>query len=686
MTWRLILLALVLAGIGLRLTFFATSVAHLQPSSDESITMLMAEEIRQGDVRLLFMAQPYLFPLESYWIAPFVRMLPHDAFGARLPALLMHLAAVGLWLVILRRLCAGAAFAAAAALVLAPSCYVLMIQSGYALPGYPSLLLLFAVNVLLADRARRAARPAPWLAASGFFAGLAFSGHMLALPYVAACAVFACVAQGWRAIGRRALVFGTGTLAGLGPFIVARILFPGAHAAVTAPVAWTKVLKRLWSPTLDYTLAGTLGLYIPPFPDETAGPGLFPALAAPFAALVAALLLGLAIWRGARAAAALRQRRLPQLELVDLLLAVALLNLLLFATNKRADSSSYRYLLLTAAAFPLLLGRLAARGRAWTAAVLLLSASLVALNLGSARRLLDQWRAPDFAERVAKNADLRPALDVLRDLDVSHAVASYGAAYRIAFLSGGRVTCAQPFNERFPHWPLPFKEEVDRVPRVAYVLTEGIRFLKPSVFERHLEAMGVTCSSATAGAFQLYYDFQADYDFDRGRLLPPDRLTTRAQPPAMADKLNDGAFVLPWTTPGLQQGGEWIEATWDEPLPLNRAVLLFGIYRDDYPRTLDVHLLRADGWQPFATGLPGAPDKFEVRFGRPLYGRTARILRLNGEVAAGIRVLSNEPRTNRNWTVAEIEIYTEAPHDGDETTGRPGGAVVSSAPSRNPFR
>jgi hypothetical protein len=43
-------------------------------------------------------------------------------------------------------------------------------------------------------------------------------------------------------------------------------------------------------------------------------------------------------------------------------------------------------------------------------------------------------------------------------------------------LSDERIICAQPVNERFPGWPIPYKDDVDQAERVALVLIELARF------------------------------------------------------------------------------------------------------------------------------------------------------------------------------------------------------------------
>jgi len=65
-----VLAALLLLGLALRVSFFAISVHRIPPMADEAITALQAKQILQGHCPLLFTAQPYMFPLESYLNVP----------------------------------------------------------------------------------------------------------------------------------------------------------------------------------------------------------------------------------------------------------------------------------------------------------------------------------------------------------------------------------------------------------------------------------------------------------------------------------------------------------------------------------------------------------------------------------------------------------------------------------------
>lgn len=666
------LLALLAIGVALRVHFGFVSVTHLQPSSDESILMLQAQDIRAGARPLLFTAQPYLFPLESYLIAPFVKWLPATALGARVVPFLLQLAALAAGLLLLRRIAHGPAWFAGAALMLVPSAYLLMVQSAYRPPAYSALLLLFPLCLGLADQARRSSQPALWLMATGSCCGLAFSGHMLALPYVAASLLLAVAVPDRRQIVPRVALAAVSFGVGLAPYLLALLRMPGAHEAVAMPITLREVLVRLWQPTVNYTLTGALGLRVPCFVDESTAPSLLPGLDTAGAVLFLLLLAGVALARVVKHARSWRSARRIDLGLVDAVLVVVLLNLLLFAGNKRADSRSFRYLLLSVAGLPYLLAWAAGQHRWAGRAAAVVVPVLLAVNGLSSQRLMERWQQPDFA-RSAGVPDLDPALRHLQEHGLTNAISTYGVAYRLTFQSGGRVTGAQIYNERFPAWPLPYKEQVDRDPHAAYVLSSRFRNLTPDGFGRHLAAAEVAGFQVhTAADFVVFHAFPPR--MDPYRLLPRHLLTAVTETGSHASRLIvDGSLATFWTTDGLQQGGESLTLTWSNAVPLAALRLLPGLNHGDLPRRVEVAVRRDGAWQqPLLTDTPAVLEELDVTGGQPRFGRGHCTLHLAGAVGDGLRITSIEPRTNRNWSVAEAEVLVQ------ETAGEGAEGPVSS--------
>lgn len=649
-----------LLALGLRFHLYAEGARSIPVTTDEALTVLQALDIRSGDWPLLLAAQPYMFPLEAYWMAPLVHWLPRTAAGMRSLVMIEGLVFLGLSLWLLRQMGGGRTVWPGVALALFPSVYLAMNQTAYSQPHNNSAFILALAAAGFVMRLQGEPRRGDfWLAlGGGFCAALAFSNAILSLALIAPLGVVAAWNAAGRGRWRRLPGYALGGLAGLLPYLLSLWKFPGAHGSVTATFGGLDALRRLWSPALAQTLPVAFGFRPCLFPDSrerlewgTWANPVFPYLFVLLLVLVAAVALA-ALGRK------WRERRHPSLGAREWALGVTVLSLVLFAMSRRADSGAYRYLVPVVVVFPFLLAGLHAalgrRGRWFTGGLALV---LAAYNLAVSVRLPREWRHPDFAREVVAAPDLKPALAVLRERGIRHAVASHWAAYRIGFEAAGEVVCSQPQNERFPGWPIPYKAEVDASTNVAYVLTEAIRFLKPSVFERHLRTMGVEADVVSAGDFRVYSHFRAPA-FERERPVAPERVQVAASENAeAARRMLDGDPATYWRSAGLQQEGMRVEFAFERPLHLGRLVLGYGGYAHDRARALRISVLRETGWETLHEALAPDMDKFAWRNGHPVYGIAQQTVWLDAPAVRALRVEVAASRPGLCWTIAEAALY-----------------------------
>lgn len=657
-------LVLLAVGLALRLAFFWVSVRHVPASSDESIMGLqalrMARELRTP---LLMMAQPYLFPLEAYAAAPFISWLPRTAFGARVIPFAMMLAGVGFLLALARRLGPWRDVWPVLLLIVFGAPYLVMLQAGYALPGYPSLLMLSGATLWAVAKAReeqKLARLAAWSALAGFAAGLAGSVTLLAAPMLAACALFVMGQTPFRKGMIGGVGYASGAAAGLLPHFAAKWIFPGAYGAVTSTYGWKEALARLWDPVLTFTLPAALGGRFPLFPDNKGTICLVPGADRAVVVVWGIAMLWATIRAMARVIGSLRRERAgdrPPWEWADVFVGISLLCIAMFALNRRADSSAYRYLLPAAWAFPFILGDCYAhsagfRRKTMGAVVVALSA----LNAWGTLTIMRHWTYPNFARDEASLFDVEPAIECLDAQGIRHAYASYHVAYRITFATDQRIICSQYYNERFYGWPLPYKEEVDNATRVAFVLTDAFS-LRPAQFDPDLETMRVHARRERCGDWTVYSEFRPEERMEfpriRGAALSP--RTDDAVEDAW--RLCDGNPFSRWRARSEQRAGQRVEVRWRTPRRVVGVALYYNAWYQDRPRSLNLRVKAAgEEWRLVAGGVDRAMDRFEMRNGHPVLGNQVQTIRWRPVLADALRVEVAEPEPDRDWAIGEIEV------------------------------
>ena len=640
---RTFIVATTIIAICLRIAFLGVSVQNLEPSTDEAIGFLQAQSISHGSFPLLYLAQPYLFPIESYLTAPFIPLLPATAIGVRLIPFFLGLLGTFLGLYLMRHLFPRNWIPSL--LILFPSAYLLLFQCGHTLPHYgtATILCLSALALLVVFP-----RSSLALVTAGFASGLAFSAIMIFLPFILALLLVAIGNSNKRPSIRHFALFSFGLLLGLTPLLLGKWLIPGAHSGVSSHYDLLTASQRLFSSDLNHAVISALGFTPPFFPDEASWTpaAIIPLLATILWPTILLLNLFIALKNFRRRVA---DPRAPLFTPHDALILVAITTIAIFAYMKRADSNSYRYLLSFVLVWPFLLTwPFANRFRRIGNFLIIVVACF---NLLITASIVVQWTAPEFAAR-SNIPSLRQVIAWLQEKNIRHAVASSGVAYRLTMLATGSVTCAQPFNERFPGWPVPYKEEVDAATNVAYVLTDHVRFLKPSRFEQQLASVGVTAATTNIGHFSLYYDFRPPPFY-------PDN--KEALPPAQFSASHNKAVQIPtkpWSTVGfLQQTGMWLQAEYPSQVTISTIVLDYGQRPHDCPPGLSLEVWQGDHWQTAARSISPDISPFVFRDGHPVYGQAQQIIKLPATSGSLWRFIISEANPRFAWSLAAAYFY-----------------------------
>lgn len=664
-TWILAGAGIVLA-VALRLALFGVSCAHVPAFDDECKIALQAKQIRAGERPLLILASPYIFPLDAYLMAPFIDILPRTAAGARLLATVSGLLSLFLSLLILRRWGPARDVWPGALLILFGSAYLLALQHGCAMPGYATLVTISALALLLAQRQWHEGRH-PWLTAlaTGLLVGLACSETMLCLPILIMVGAMTGLQRNWRAAAVALPAFALGAALGLLPHFLAKMVHTGAFAAVQHSVTLQEGWRKLLSPALNPTLPAAFGFGVPVYPDTRERLAWLAGLDRVGGFAWIALLAWATIVAVRDALRRWRTERWPSVDAMTAFVGISWLCLGLFLFSGRSHSHTYRYFTPIVWSFPFLVAGLY-RSAGKPARILIgsLAILLAAVNLGSTGALLAQWRAPGFATAI-KAYDLTPVIRYLDERGITRGYASYVDAYRFTFATGGRITLSQVYNERFPGWPVPFKEEVDASTNVAYVLSDSYRFT-PRHFERDLAMARVGFRKEQCGHFTVYTDFTSPW------ATPPAIPSLMPHRASASHNAGDAALFMDglptfWRCSGYNQmTGMWVSAEWSMPRSIGRILLDHGKSDSDHPETVHVSILQDGSWTRVAENLPVLPEPFEFLNGHPVYGRAIALLELARPVTTtGIRIEIARPRSRYAWTLAELQFLKAEPESSE---------------------
>ena len=503
------LLLAILAGAAVRAPFWQFALGT-PIDADTAIIGLMA---RHPFASASLWGQPYGSPVEAWLAVPFLW-----AFGANALALRLLYFALGLALVPLAFLLAEAiderAALPAGLLAACPPSYLLLLCATPP-PLYPATLVLCGLVLLVAlrldARLLRDETPRRLAVLWGVLSGLALWTHLTAASAVSASGLFLA----WRSRGsKRRLTLWLPALLALvaasAPLWALELESHAIRKVIRVSRGGESQLSHFveLGRQLHYPLLGLLGAHAPLVADEPKPLVLAPPLVSILLGSAYALSLFVA-WRAASSSGRVR-----------LMLVAAGFAVLLFLLPLRSRPHTTRFL--TPLYLPLtvcvaLASSFGARRRFG------LVAALAGLHLAGSVPLLAALRQADVSKPPFTAPGLEQVAAFLQSQGVSHAFASYEAAYRLSFKTGERLIVSQPWNERFRDFPLPYLDEVRFATQVAWILTPAVatELPEPKRFEAALGRAGGSWRREQLGGVFVYYGFTPPFGPTAIALSPP---------------------------------------------------------------------------------------------------------------------------------------------------------------------
>lgn len=646
-----------IAAISLRIALFDTGVHAIPAFDDECKISLQAKQIARGSFPLLILGSPYIFPLEAYLQAPFINFLPRNAFGARILDFCMGLLTILFSLLILKKWGSWQETWPGIVLILFPSGYLLMLQVGCALPGYPTLMFLAALVIWLAQLHARAERRS-WIPAllCGIGGGLAASDTMLALPILVMGGSMIILAKDWRTAIRSAPVFAAGSLIGLAPHLVAKHINSGAFQAVSQSVSLKTALKKIASPVLDRVLPSAFGWGPTIFPDHKERLALVQGFDLYIGIAIVMLLIIFTVVVLKNFFMTWRRERWPRIDTSMAFLGIAWMCLFLFIASSRSHHHTYRYFIPFVFSFPFLTAytyKQSTRPGRWILGIITLL--IVAINLTGTAGIINRWSKPGFADYL-KSYDMQPAFEYLKQRSISRCYGTYTDAYRITYETDETIICCQPYNERFPGWNVPFSDIVNAATNVAFVLSDTYRF-KPEDFERDLGSMQVKYRKETCGHYQVYTDFESQIKPAGAEINPKEITIETCCKKEGARTLNDGDYVKRWQSSKLQEKGMWIEIKLAKPRQVSQVKIYYNQYRHDRANAMQLSVFDGQKWSVALDRISRNLDCFDFVNGHPVYMNEVQTLRFTPITAERLKLEITEADAKRAWTLGEIRVF-----------------------------
>ncbi len=632
--------------------------------------MLWAKHIAEGNWPLLFIAQPYQFPFESYLMSLLVDWMPRNAFGARYQAFTLGWLALGLMLVIAAKILPKGSRWPALLLILLPSAYWVQHSSGYTPPQYASTLFFVVLILFLASSATLTKRNGWFIFIAALIAGLSTSNHLVAAPTMVAAVIVLLLVKSNHNGLRRIIILAAGLSLGLAPYLWVTLTQPEAYGEVSETVTLLQAGLNFYEFAIPQALAGVMGIKPTLFTDLKleVGWGLF--LRWPFVCIYLFILITALVYRVISLYQELRVNKTLSSQTIDIFILSTLGTLAAFSVADKAGWDQYRFLLPIVCSFPFIVAFVYHHFLKSRVAAKILGTFVMAyasLNVIYLSQMIMLWTDDDNdVAKIAYTADLASVIDYLNATKVTHCYASFWIAYRITFETDNRITCAQPYNERFPGWPVPYKEEVDQQENTPAIMMESDRStLSAYRFMQHLYTSFLHSDRTRIGPYIVFDNFIHKKFKQSKKLSVPSEAYSVFYDPASGGgplvQLNGDNPTLRWVSEKNQHKGMRLRVELEETYPIDLVDLAYHDENESKPVATAIYAYRGDQ-------LVGETGDFfqqwmiiSYELGKPVYGQSRQRIRFKETVQADrIEIEIYKPNPGYKWELDGITLSGSA--------------------------
>lgn len=647
---------------------FIIGLVHVPVSSEGAWPGLMASHILKGETPVIYWGQPYLGTLLSYFHAPLIAVFGPTPFAIRLIDLLSGIAFIGVSYLLAGRVYGRNTAALTVAILAIPTPYLAM--AGAIVPPDNYMALITAGSLALwilmgimerADNLSATRR----LIALGVLLGLAFWVHVLMASYVAVVLVFLLIRFRISFLRSGLWVFLVSFIAGSLPLWIYNAVNKFATFADVGKAAQAHKMaataKALFSGTIHFITGAKVMLY----PDNPAHVDLPMVLFIGVSAVTVGLVcIALATrWRDLPACF---RRPAPASCGTVVLLVFTVTVLALFCRTARATWDSPRYIFPILSALPILMAAGLWRLWEWSRAAAACTLLLLCICYATGNALLvREWQKPDVMAYALDLPDMRGLQDVLRRNGITHAYAHYWISYRLTYETGMKVVCSQPYNDRFPGYPVKFLDEVRAQKNVAYI-THKYLGTDPDAFESHLRHTGTGYRKKTSGVFTVFHDFAPVYGAVSLRELARDGwLVDSSDGRNSTDLILDGRRDTRWTSADLQAKGAWFSVDMGVTQSVCLVWVDLGDRRSEWPRCYQLDV-SSDGatWKTVCKSeAAGVAPMWVAGISHPIYmiDDTAYSAAFAPIQARHLRLTLTREDPDERWSIAELRVFGAGP-------------------------